>query len=197
MPSVLEVVRAQEERPELYLAFKIVFGGAVAFLLIEFAICVGLKSHVLLNTPGELFKTCGYETLGTYAFSTVICACVGGAICPFMCPCPEEDRSGGRLDWPTFLKYFLAQVAFGTLAVYWFAVFLLTIITWSSAEDVEELLFFYSDFYGSLSFGNCTSGENLYNLELAAGVFKAESVIVMLAFILVIPCCCFCVFCVF
>ena len=196
MPSILDVARSGDERAELDLTSKIVFGVAGSFLLTEFAICVGLKSHVLLNTPRELFKTCGYETLGTYTFSTVIGACVGCGVPLVFSLCPE-DGSAGDLDWSTFCTFYLAAVAFGTLAIYWFTVFSFTIITWSTSEDIEELLFFYSDFYGSLSFGNCTSGENLYNLELAAGVFKAESVIVMLAFILAIPCCCFCVVCLF
>lgn len=194
MPSILERSRVQDERLELGLAFKVVFGLIVLFILIEFAICLGIKAHVLLNTASEVFRVCGYELLWLYVLASVVGAGAGftGTLVMGLC---ADQSSAAREDLPTFCSDLANLVMLGTLTFYWFASFVFIISLWGYGSEIEEQVLFYSDFYGSFNFGNCTSGEDLYNLRLAGGVFKAESFIITLTLILFIPCsflCCYC-----
>ena len=54
--SRLEVDRVKDERAELNLTSRVIFVVTGSFLLIEFAICVGLKSRVLLKAAKNFSK---------------------------------------------------------------------------------------------------------------------------------------------
>ena len=189
MPSSLELARVEDERPEFDFPTKIILGLIFSILYILLAAVLGIKSHVLLNTPSGVFKACGYETVYTY-FSGSSIAMVGSFTVGLMAATVLAGRTADF--WRRFDVLFAGILLFTMIGFYYFFGLVLIILAWSEASEVEKLLPFYSEFYAGFS-SKCANGENLYNLELGVATFKVESFILLLGFIL--ECFCMTLYC--
>lgn len=189
MPSLFELARVQDERPVLSFASRVIPKLFLSFFSLLAVICLGIKSHVLLNTPREVFEACGYESLGTYLFISSIVVAGSFATGLVFAPCPD-NRIGE--EWPICNARCAADLLLWTLMFYWLSTFVLIATVWSNSSNVEELLPFFSGFYAGFS-STCASGNNVNNLALAFGVFKVESFMIMFGLIFGCPClCCWC-----
>ena len=200
MPSVLERIRGVGENgPNLTRRQSVVLGLLLSLLIIELVIALCIKAHVILNVSRELFFACGYEAIGSFYNATVIITVIGffswllffGGF--LLCDDPYDTGIQCEGDWKTITTRMALLLTAITLVGYWIMVVTTVLVYAGSGTAVEEVFFFYPDFYAPLTIsGNCTPGEDLYELELAVGVLKAESCMIMLVLLLIGPICCCC-----
>lgn len=186
MPSTVALAGVDDERNTGNMARSVLLKLVISFLLIQGVICYAIKAHVLIYTAREVFTGCGYGGVQGYLLSGSVAAPIGFLLSLVGAFCDEEL---GRVEPKVCRVRYAVSVLLLTLGFYYLAVFLLTLYLWFNARDAETQLPFYSEFFVGLS-SNCTSGENLHNLQLAVGVFTLENFIILLQLILCCPCIC-------
>lgn len=182
-PSMLD---RQRELPRgVLIILAIVF---IAIVLAAFC-SYGIKAYVLANSSIAAFEGCGVAfALEMFFFSVVafsmLTACgIGFAL--FTCYKGADEAPTGTnqnyLRKGALLVCGLAVISYGFVAVGSNAV------AWFTTNKPEEAFLFFAEFYED-DFSNCTSGKDLEVVELAIGLYKVESFIVMVLILLACPC---------
>ena len=190
MPSVREVILRRREgegegEGEYNVKEEIFLFSSGSIFLLHLAIAIGIKSHVLLNYSEEFFNRCGQGGLWGYAFITTLAAlvgfCLGFCLGLFQAGCGDSSIDGSRITTLIVAGVLAAATA---IFAYWIVVGFIQVVRILFLSDRATSTPFFAEFYSSLDYGNCTTGEQLEGLKLAEGVFKVEAFIVGLILVM-------------
>ena len=171
------------DRRGVLIVLAIVFISAVLAAFCGFII----KVYVLLSYSVAAFKACGVGYLATLYFFSVIAFSVFCGARALYALAQYDWSSRAEENAPTLWEV-LVDTSIMAIATYWLLAFGTSMIAWFEGEEPEEFLIFFAEFY-VFDFSNCTSGQDLVNVELAVGLFKIENFIVTVFILLLCPCC--------
>ena len=144
---------------------------ACVVLLVAILAGYGIKIHTLLSDPAA-FEACGVAYLRDIFFFNIIVFSVFGGCGVFAAVVGALDEL--KVYGVASASEALARVFAIVVLTYGFLIFVATMVAWFGTDNPQEIFLFYPEFYDD-DFSNCSSGQDLTNVELAVGVFKVES----------------------